>query len=318
MRLKASFNQLKKFAAPALHSLAFATGLSAARARAIHTGRILCLHGVSDDFLPATAFEAQLAWLTKHFSIVSLGTLLDRLATGKLTNEIALTFDDGLRNNFTAAFPLLKKFNAPATFFVCPGLVESQRWLWNQEARARLQVLSDTEREQLASQWRAGAGGDIEQIVAWMKTLPVDQRRDRERDLRELTSQFQATAEQRSKSDIMNRDELRSLDPGLITIGSHTVSHPILTTLSPNQLRFEIGESRRNLEDKLGRKVEYFCYPNGVFNPAVVEQTRKVYKAAVAGSPGFVTPGTDCHCLPRIGGPDSLPLLAWRMHRPTA
>ena len=318
MRLKELFNLPKSFVAPALHSFAFAAGLSTARAKAIHTGRILCLHGVGDDHCPATILEAQLAWLTKHFSIVSLGTFPDRLAAGKLTSEIALTFDDGLRNNFTAAYPLLKKFNAPATFFVCPGLVESQRWLWNQEARARLQVLSDSERRKLASQWQAGINDDLEEIVEWMKTLPLERRRDREREVRELTGHFQASDAQRQTYDTMNWDELRSLDPELIAIGSHTFNHPILTTLSPDELRFEIAESRRSLEEKLGRKVEYFCYPNGVFNPAVVEQTRRVYTAAVTAESGFVTPGTDRHCLPRIGSPESLPLLAWRMHRPTA
>src|SRR6476620_1223516 len=55
--------------------------------------------------------------------------------------RVALTFDDGLRNNVEVAYPILKKLGLSATFFVCPGLIDGGQWLWNHEARQRLLTL---------------------------------------------------------------------------------------------------------------------------------------------------------------------------------
>ena len=311
---------LKTHFTSVLHQLALRTGASTARAKAIKAGRILMFHGVGDEDYPAGEFEAHLRYLKRNFDVIAFETLLRRLAgfSGTLASSVVLTFDDGLRNNFTVAYPILLRLNLPATFFVCPGLIESQRWLWNQEARARLCVLSGSDRWQFAVRWQLAAGEDLEKIIEAMKTLPLKRRHEIEQALRELTPGFQASPEQCAACDVMSWDQLRSMDRELITVGSHTVNHPILSTLPPDQLRFEIIESRRWLEDKLGREVKCFCYPNGALNPAVVAQVRQVYAAAVTTERGFVISTSDRHGLPRISSAETLPLLAWRMHRPGA
>src|ERR1043166_7165458 len=164
---------MKSLIAPVVHSMALATGASTRRARAIAVGRILSFHGVGDEFYPAANFESHLNYLTRNFSIVSLSTLLKRMESPRgLTNEIALTFDDGLRNNFPTAYPLLEKFCAPATFFICPGLIENGRWLWTHETRARLAALDAREHPQFLG----NAVGQCEQIVDWMKRLGLKER----------------------------------------------------------------------------------------------------------------------------------------------
>jgi len=183
---------------------------------------------VGDRFYPAAVFERHLFYLTRHFSIVSLDTLLERLAAGRLTDEVALTFDDGLRNNFIHAYPLLKRFNAPATFFVCPGLIENGRWIWTHEVRARLAFLSHT---------------SIESRVEQLKTLALKERNEAEDDLRRKTAGFQPNAAQCQEYDLMNWDELQQLDPALITVGSHSLTHPILSTLTGPELTVEIGKT---------------------------------------------------------------------------
>lgn len=294
---------MKKFAAPLLHSLALTTGVSKAKAKAIHAGRVLCLHGVGDEDCTAAALEKQLAYLAGNFSVVSLGTLLDRLAVGTLKDEIALTFDDGLRNNLTVAYPLLKKFNAPATFFVCPGLIENGRWLWTHETRARLNFLHGTVDEPLLDH---------------LKTLGLKERIAAEDDLRRCTANFQPSPAQRQRYDLMTWDELRQFDPVLVTIGSHSLTHPILSTLTGAELAGEIAESRRMLENKLQRPVELFCYPNGAHNPEVARLAAAHYRAACVTKAGFVRPGCNWHQLPRIGIAPNLAYLAWRLHRPGA
>src|ERR1043165_2230923 len=86
----------------------------------------------------AAALERQLRFLRLAFPVVPLDKLAER---GKGRARVALTFDDGLRNNVDVAYPILQKLGLTATFFVCPGLIERGQWLWNHEARERLRSL---------------------------------------------------------------------------------------------------------------------------------------------------------------------------------
>src|SRR3954468_19037793 len=130
----------------------------------IHCGRILMFHGIEPQ--QTEIFEQQLEYLAKNYEVVPLSHLLQR--SGALRHEIALTFDDGLRNNFTLAYPILRKLSLPATFFVCPALIDSVSWLWNHEARARLNSMAKTEFAALAK--RTGAAIDsVDSMVEWMK-----------------------------------------------------------------------------------------------------------------------------------------------------
>jgi peptidoglycan/xylan/chitin deacetylase (PgdA/CDA1 family) len=307
---------MKKFLVPFLHTLAFVTGISALRIRALVVGRIIAFHGVGDEFYSAESFEAHLRYLTRHVSVVGLSTLLDQLSSTRgLTNEVALTFDDGLRNHFTAAYPILQKLNLPATFFVCPGLIETGRWLWTHEARARLASWPVQNR----TEWFAeNSETDDEQILRRLKQLMLKERNTVEDQLRRQTANFSPTPEQRLRYDLMGWDELAQFDPALITIGSHSLTHPILSLLTGTELAVEIAESRRMLENKLQREVEFFCYPNGSHNPEVVRLVAEHYRAAMESQPGFVRPGCNLHCLPRIGSNPNLSYLAWRLHRPGA
>jgi peptidoglycan/xylan/chitin deacetylase (PgdA/CDA1 family) len=276
-------------------------------------------HGVSPE--SAQAMAAQLLYLARHFNVVSLETMLDRLTNRSypLANEIALTFDDGLRNNLTVVHPLLRELRLPATFFVCPALVESGEWLWNHEMRCRLQTQTPSELAELRLRLSAPATS-LEGIVEWMKPLPLSQRRHAERTVRQATLGFRPTARQRAAFDVMDWNDLLSLDRELITVGSHTLSHPILTGLRPQEIELEILESRLCLEQRLQRAVDFFCYPNGAYDQRAYELVQKTYRAAVTTESGVVDgqDGFDLHRLPRIPSAESAALTAWRLHRPEA
>ena len=132
-------------------------------------------HGIVPE--GAHTLAAQLHYLARNFNVVSLETMVNRRTNGALpgANEIVLTFDDGLRNNFTVVYPLLREFQIPATFFVCPALVESGAWLWNHEMRCRLQTLSAVALAELRVKLLA-PGTSVEGITEWMKTLRMAQR----------------------------------------------------------------------------------------------------------------------------------------------
>ncbi len=136
------------------------------------------LHGVGGPDLPVPDFEALLRWMQSRYRLVSLDTLLENLASGEPAGgDVALTFDDGLRNHLRHAYPVLKRLGIPATYFVCPGLIESGRWLWNHEARARLNRMDAPTRTSVANLTGAPQSA-VEPIIDWMKTLTPGKRQD--------------------------------------------------------------------------------------------------------------------------------------------
>jgi peptidoglycan/xylan/chitin deacetylase (PgdA/CDA1 family) len=153
-----------------------------------------------------------------------------------------------------------------------------------------------------------------------MKTLGIDDRRATEAAIREATPGFCPTADDREAYDVMDWKMLCSLDPELITIGSHTMTHPILPMLDAATIDFEMTESRRQLEQKLNRAASYFCYPNGSHHAQSRLAAKRTYDAAVTVESGVVTgnDAADLHGLPRIPATRNNALMAWRMHRPGA
>jgi peptidoglycan/xylan/chitin deacetylase (PgdA/CDA1 family) len=276
-------------------------------------------HGVAPQ--GAQALAEQLHYLVRHFKVVSLESMLDRLTNGSFppAHEIVLTFDDGLRNNLTVVYPILQELKVPATMFVCPALVESGAWLWNHEMRCRMQTLAATDLAELRMKLLA-PGTSADAIIEWMKTLRLQQRLMAETIVRQATPGFQPTNTQHEAFDTMDWDDLRSLDCNLITVGSHTLSHPILTTLSADEIESEILESRQCLEQRLERKADFFCYPNGAYDKRAYQLVQKTYRAAVTTESGIIAGGQgfDVHRLPRIPSAESAALTAWRLHRPEA
>ena len=277
--------------------------------------RILAYHGVVPS--EADVFDRQMKYLAERFSIVPLGAIVKKLSdpNAKPSRELALTFDDGLRNQLSTVYPILKRQNLPATFFVCPGLIESGRWVWNHEARVRVCSLPVDGRAELSRALKA-PGQETEQIIEWMKGLGIEARKRAEDTIRAATPDFSPTAADRSKFDIMSWEELSAIDRGLITIGSHTYNHPILTSLSDAELESELRDSRAQLEKRLGRQVEHFCYPNGTYDDRVVRRVQEQYRSAVTMRAGEVIAGCKLHTLPRTASANNLSLLAWRMLRP--
>jgi peptidoglycan/xylan/chitin deacetylase (PgdA/CDA1 family) len=281
--------------------------------------RILTFHGVGGPRYPAEAFLAQAKWLARHFRIVSLDDIVAKLSDPSEPphHEVALTFDDGLRNAATVAYPVLKELHLQATFFVCPGLVETGRWLWTHEARQRLLQLDREGLSTLAHRLR-GQAFDAEGLVGRMKGLGLAARQRVEAEIRSATPGFRPTDQERRAFDLMDWDDLAGLDPSLITVGSHSTSHATLTTLDSQELQHEVSDSRRWLEQRLGRAVRLFCYPNGSADQRVIDVARRNYSAAVTAEPGFVSHRSDGYALPRIPAGSRPCLLSWRMHRPVA
>jgi peptidoglycan/xylan/chitin deacetylase (PgdA/CDA1 family) len=273
--------------------------------------RILLFHGTPQR--EAAVLERELRWLKRRFQVVPLRSIVAAAANGgALGSKVAITFDDGLRSNVEVAYPILHRLAIPATFFVCPGLVDRAHWLWTHETRRRLSRLSAAARRELAREWRAPEGTDA--FVTWMKTLDTPARQRVEQRVREATPDFTPTPAERDEFDLADWKALRGLDPALVTIGSHTLTHPILPGTSATELEAEVRDSRRQLESALQRPVDTFAYPNGDVNPAAEECVRRHYRAAVRADGGWVRRGAEAQRLPRLVAPGSVLRLARRIY----
>ena len=243
--------------------------------------RILMYHGTPRR--DAAALERQLALVKLAFPVVPLEELLKKKSRRA---RVALTFDDGLRSNVEVAYPILRKLGLSATFFVCPGLIERGQWLWNHEARQRLLSLGMPAVE-------------VEAVIERMKAMKIAERRRKEEEIRAATPGFTPTPEQREEFDLASWEALRRLDPQTVTIGSHTMTHPILTSLDGEETEAETRDSRFALEQRLDREVSIFCYPNGDLNDSALASARRYYRSAVTTERGRLEGALDPHRLPR-------------------
>jgi len=169
--------------------------------------------------------------------------------------------------------------------------LEHGRWLWNHEARQRMLTCRM-------------APAQVETVIERMKKLGLAERQREEERIRAATPAFAPSAAEHHQFDLGGWDELRRLDPRIVTIGSHTLTHPILTNLQTQEMETEITQSRGILEEKLQRPVDLFAYPYGG-RDNFLEPYRTLVKAAgfrccCSGFGGGNPPGTDPFQLRRV------------------
>ena len=246
----------------------FGHALSLARGPSLS---ILIFHRVlsaTDPLLPgepdAALFEARMRWLASAFRMMPLIEATRGLDDGSLpANAACITFDDGYADNATIAAPILAKLRLTATFFVATGFLDGGR-MWNDTVIESVRIAVGP-RLDLASigldTWACATPTErvatIAGLLDRLKYLPQGQRQAK---VDEIAAQVGLPA---TSSLMMTRDQLRELRRYGMSIGGHTVTHPILTTLSGDEARAEIENGRRDLEETLNERVKLFAYPNG-------------------------------------------------------
>lgn len=263
--------------------------------------------------MPARKFEELLDRLAQWFQFRAIDDLAVGVKSGNGRPSLYLTFDDGLRNNFTVAYPILRKRSIPAAFYVCPQLIESKSWLWTHEMRERLRSLSPELRTRVSRDlFQADLPPNA--IIARMKQLSLADRHRAETGIRGATPAFVPSDAQRQAFDVMDWDELRTLDPGLITIGSHSMTHAMLHSATAEEAEYEVAASRATLESKLDRAVAHFCYPAGHIGPVAEAVVRRTYRTSVTVTTGTLPPiPADLHRLPRVGACPEYWRMAWML-----
>ena len=197
---------------------------------------------------------------------------------------LAITFDDGQRDNFLHARPILREVGLKASFFVPVAAIESNDTLWHDRLAYAVQRLLECDRTRVENSaralgiaWRDRSLTPLD-LVERVKSLPSEARARYVADMESACG-----GPVRPDWDgMMSWSELRMLSEEGHEIGSHSMSHALLPELDERALRYEIGESRRIIEQNLGIGVFSFCYPNGDSDGRVVAMVKNAgYTQAV-------------------------------------
>jgi peptidoglycan/xylan/chitin deacetylase (PgdA/CDA1 family) len=217
-----------------------------------------------------------------------------------------ISFDDGYADNEAVALPILQRLNLPATFFVSTGFLDGGGPMWNdaviEAVRGCRQETLDLSALALGT-FPLGSLGErraaIDTLLVKIMHLAPPRRAETVAGVVEI-------AEGLSRRDLMmTAEQVRRIAAAGMTVGGHTVTHPILTRLDPQAAMQEIGDGKSRLEEITGERIEVFAYPSG--RPGrdySAEHARMVracgFTAAVSTAWGVATTGSDTLQLPRF------------------
>jgi len=306
---------------------------------------ILCYHRVGTGGVPyyseldPRTFEAHMAFLRRAYRIVSLDQLYRELsegnsATASLRQAVAITFDDGYRDLYTHAFPVLRKYNLPATVYLTVSAIETGEVPWydrifalvmasqsrNLEfegfAPGRFPLVSKTSRLHAAAE-----------VIRMLRRNYSNRQRVEACAALERKMDLPAAA---LKNRMLTWEQLREMQQLGIAFEAHTMTHPGTSRLAASEREHELAESKQFLEERLQKPVNHFAYPFGSLSdidPETCSLLRHYgYLSAASTIWGINTPATNRYLLRRIGAERlTVPQLAFYLrwlflndHRPPA
>jgi peptidoglycan/xylan/chitin deacetylase (PgdA/CDA1 family) len=256
---------------------------ASAVSRKLHSGQVLIVmyHGILPERrewdhwcqIPASEFRWQIEHLKTNYDVLPLSEIVKRLAADKPLppHTAAITFDDGLRNNFDVAFPILRELDVPATMYLATGFVGTDELLWQDRLFAEIEAFDSMELDLAAHglgkhRWENSIDRQqvFDTLLADLKRLPVDQK---DRALAEVCRQTRNAGLRnptRHDFQLMSWDNAAEMQAsGLIEIGPHTDNHELLSRLSDDQIASEIVGSYEAVCNHLDSSSPTFAYPNG-------------------------------------------------------
>jgi len=236
----------------------------------------------------ADTLDRQLAFLKKHFNIVPLSYFIDRTPNSRHPKPLcAITFDDGWRDNYEIAFPILQKHSVPATIFLTTDFIGTDRTFWHTElmyllmhgdvSRYRLlQYVLQAYPSAVSHRWRrlVRSGGtptayDLDPLIEAVKaTCGEDEIDNLIRDLRHILGTSGSLLSERRF--FLEWDQVREMANGGPEIGSHGCSHRILTRVNLGDAKEELARSKVEIEARIGQAVLHFAFPDGAANAELV------------------------------------------------
>lgn len=275
--------------------------------------------GLCDPAILVTpeTLEMHLAEISKRFKILPLEEFVGHPGGGRLC---AITFDDGWRDNYEFAFPLLANYGIPATIFVSTGMIGSDKTFWFQRVweQAASAVRVSLIKEfigyygSLVPSWQAGdmSAQNVSALFFYLKAMPSE-----ELETISLEAYSAIGIEANSVRETLTWDEVLEMSKSGISFGSHGHTHHILPQLESGMKRKEIFDSLKMLKEKGALVSPFFCYPNGDWDEESLALVKEAgYRGAVTTQPGNNLPDSDPFLLRRINMHEyisDLPSLFW-------
>jgi glycosyltransferase involved in cell wall biosynthesis/peptidoglycan/xylan/chitin deacetylase (PgdA/CDA1 family) len=259
-------------------------------------------------------FGAFLDWVCERYRVVGVDELARRRQHPKEGGGplCAITFDDGWRDNFLHALPLLRERQLTATIFLPVRFIGTERRFWQERLRVCLEELDNRNEAESTLQ-------TVMNSFPWCPQLPIREKKF-ERLRRILLHRPSCEAEgfvdrlatatgplaALTGRAFLNWAEVRAMQDAGITFGSHTLHHALLTRAEPAIAEREIQESRRELTERLGAPPVGFAYPWGASGSYIRERVKASgYECAVTTKEGMVRGSSDPWLLARIPISDS-------------
>lgn len=213
------------------------------------------------------AFDFQVRYLKSQADVISPADLPEVMRS-KRGRYVLITFDDGYVDNYTAALPILKRNGVQATFFVATGFIDNPHLPWWDEIAW---IVRSSKLDRLV-------------LAPWIKDPVVLEEPDREKAVRTILRAFKAMPSRSTEPFVddlaaaagtgrftagdaplvwLTWPMLREMRDAGMTIGGHTVTHPVLSQMSASQQWEEIDTCGKRLAAELGEPMRYFSYPVG-------------------------------------------------------
>jgi len=217
--------------------------------------QVLAYHKVSADPHPFFApvhpaiFDQQMKFLSRCYRVMSLLEIVERSRRGDIPEgAVAITFDDGYRDNYEYAFPILRKHRVGATIFVSTGAIETGELLWHDRVFDAFRYATV---EHALS---------LKPVLAKAKELYGE---GRLRFVEKIEEALKPSLQETAKDRMLTWNQIHQMHAAGIDFGSHTVSHTILTRMPRHEMIRELCESKEQISAHLGTPISSFAYPNG-------------------------------------------------------
>ena len=225
-------------------------------------------HYYDDVTLPPAVFERQMAYVAEHFNVIDLATLHAFLQNGEPlpSRPLLITFDDGYLDNYSNAWPILRAYHLPAVIFLTTARMDDPMPLWWDECayyfhhtphlQATLPLLGQqdlsTPKQRIAVR---------EKLLGQLKRLPEAQKQAM---ISQLPAALAVEPPPRDRSLFLTWDQVRELVANGVACQPHTVTHPILTRIPVEEMRWQLKTSRDRIITETEQEIIAFAYPNGL------------------------------------------------------
>ncbi|MCA9055430.1 MAG: polysaccharide deacetylase family protein [Planctomycetaceae bacterium] len=255
------------------------------------------------------SFAEQLQCIAQHCDVIGVRDL-ERALLDPNGSYALITFDDGYRDNYEAAFPVLQSLRLPAVFFLTSGFLDDGLLAWWDEIAWMVRMSPRS--EIVENRWTNTAvpfdlperEQAVRTLLATFKQLPWTETKPFLDFLADATGSGRCPHET-AAAVWMTWDMVREMHASGMSIGGHTVNHPILARLSAEQQHFEITHSCQRIAEELSFPPEFFSYPVGgttAFNADTFAalQAANIRFAFTYGFGGYVRPSNLPYEIPRL------------------